>query len=77
MYRIIFNQYKYILIFLSIRNEYKSEDEKSYNKEIFFPYVPIRKVKIKMMEVHVQGRKQDFPQDIMVGDISGLTLLKT
>ena len=30
-----------------------------------------------MMEVHVQGRKQDFPQDIMVGDISGLTLLKT
>ena len=42
-----------------------------------FLYVPIREVKIKMMKVHVQGRKQDFPQDIMVGDISGLTLLKT
>ena len=29
-----------------------------------------------MVEVHVQGRKQDFPQDIMVGDISGLPFVK-
>ena len=75
--RDIFNMYKYNLMFLLIRNKYKSQYEQSHNNDIIFLYVPIRKVKIKMMKVHVQGRKQDFPQDIMAGDISGLTLLKT